>query len=253
MMKSATAGVIALGFTSVAALAGDAKLTIYDDGLSCPAACDSHVVFHPSLNGTNHAHLPTDDTVKCISGSECEICFTHSSDQCITVVYRGAGPGEHTFDFTPAFYVGWCEKNELPEMLQEQCASLKRAAASLNGRVNCIANPGQAPCADLMEMAKDRKDSDRPKYEECRRLGQSAYNDDKPRSQQRVIGCAYEAEEKGGPNSNGLTWHKLLPGSCRDGTYIGRDGLDCCSGIPLADGPLGRECRIYYPELPDGA
>ncbi len=48
-MKTARIAILALALTSVAALAGDAKLTIYDDGLSCPASCDSHVVFHPSL------------------------------------------------------------------------------------------------------------------------------------------------------------------------------------------------------------
>lgn len=38
--------------------AADIKLTLYDDGLSCPENCDAHVVFHSALNGTKHAHAP---------------------------------------------------------------------------------------------------------------------------------------------------------------------------------------------------
>ena len=46
------------------ALARDAiamRLTMYDDGRSCPANCDAHVVFHSDDNGTPNAHLPGSD------------------------------------------------------------------------------------------------------------------------------------------------------------------------------------------------
>jgi len=54
------------------------KLTIYDDGLSCPSNCDSHVVFHKNLNGTQYAHqvnFLAPNFTKCSLNSECEICF----------------------------------------------------------------------------------------------------------------------------------------------------------------------------------
>jgi hypothetical protein len=227
--------------------AGDAKLTIYDDGLSCPASCDAHVVFKASLNGTAHAHLPGTSEDPCINGRDCEVCFTHDGRQCITVMYRGGGPGEHTFDFTPSFYQQWCELADIPDRLEQQCGKLREAAASLDGRVNCIAQPDHALCAEMMATAQQAQLADRAIYEECKRVGQSAYNAGRPRAEQRAHGCAYEAESNGGPNSNGLTWKRLMPGACRHGTFVGRDGLDCCSGIPMADGPLGIECRIYYP------
>jgi hypothetical protein len=38
--------------------ARDMKLTIYDDGLSCPGNCDSHVVMFRTDNGTRFAFRP---------------------------------------------------------------------------------------------------------------------------------------------------------------------------------------------------
>jgi hypothetical protein len=49
-------------------------------------------------------------------------------------------------------------------------------------------------------------------------------------------------------NNNGTVNASLLPAACRDGTFVGRDGLDCCSGSVLHDGPLGTECRDFYPD-----
>src|SRR5687767_14716582 len=43
-----------------------------------------------------------------------------------------------------------------------------------------------------------------------------------------------------------VTWKKLLPGVCRPGTFVGRNGLDCCSRNLSADGPLGAECIRFY-------
>ncbi len=54
------------------------KLTIYDDGLSCPNQCDAHVVFHPSLNGTKFAQHPDSTLAKprgCLRDSDCRNCF----------------------------------------------------------------------------------------------------------------------------------------------------------------------------------
>src|SRR5258705_4506730 len=87
------------------------RLTMYDDGLSCPANCDAHVVYHPSLDATEFAHAPSTPHApysRCSSGSECEVCFEDGHKQCLTVMYRGAGPTRNTFDFTPAFYEEVC-------------------------------------------------------------------------------------------------------------------------------------------------
>ena len=43
---------------SASAFAGDMRLTIYDDGISCPGNCDSHVVMNTADNGTRHAYRP---------------------------------------------------------------------------------------------------------------------------------------------------------------------------------------------------
>lgn len=81
--------------------------------------------------------------------------------------------------------------------------------------------------------------------QECRRLRDDVFNRDRPPAQQRTHGCAYEMVGTG-RNSQGRTWKRLLPAACRDGTFVGRDGLDCCSGNPFADGALGVECRHFY-------
>ena len=47
--------VVVMSFAGTAT-AEEIKLTIYDDGKSCPAGCDAHVVFHQSMNGTELAH-----------------------------------------------------------------------------------------------------------------------------------------------------------------------------------------------------
>jgi hypothetical protein len=118
-------------------------------------------------------------------------------------------PYRKTFDFTPAFY-------------EQQCPQ------------------------SSMSIAKERQAADRPLYEQCKNVGETQFNRGRPIAHQRSIGCAYEKRGTGGPNSKGKTWKRLLPGACRDNTFVGRDGLDCCNGNPISDGPLDIECRGFY-------
>src|SRR5512139_585709 len=83
----------------------DMKITIYNDGLSCPGGCDAHFVMHSSDNGTANARSP---------GSTGLICFDAGLTQCMSVMYRGAGPHPRTFDFTPAFFEDACARADLP-------------------------------------------------------------------------------------------------------------------------------------------
>lgn len=227
------------------------KLTIYDDGFSCPANCDAHVVFHKTMNGTKHAHSPNSPPGrfdKCEPNTVCRICFDERAQECMNVMYRGGGPPANTFDFTPAFYEKHCAEPSIPPTLAAKCNALKADARTLDGRVNCIKNPEHAKCVELISTAKQRQAADRPIYEQCKRMGESQFNNGRPVSEQRSKDCAYEKRGTGGPNSRGVTWTRLLPGACRDNTFVGRDGLDCCNGSPLSDGPLGIECRGFYPK-----
>src|SRR5690242_15808167 len=51
---------VALLFTfwASSASARDMRLTIYDDGIACPAGCDAHFVMNSSDNGTRYAFRP---------------------------------------------------------------------------------------------------------------------------------------------------------------------------------------------------
>jgi hypothetical protein len=224
------------------------RLTIYDDGRSCPGGCDAHVVFHPEVNGTANAHLPSSmgrPYERCRSGQPCRICFDAGPNSCIVVLYRGGGPHRDAFDFTPAFYEEWCSKPDLPARLDDQCGALAIEARRLEGRLNCIRHPEETRCRTVIDAARRAQAADQPSYDECRRVGEAAFNRDRPAAQQRSNDCAYEKVGTG-RNSRGDTWRKLLPGACRDGTFVGRDGLDCCSGKLLSDGPLGIECKHFY-------
>ena len=237
------------------AVANTIRLTVYDDGLACPAGCDAHVVFHPSLNGTEFAHAPSTPSAPfapCTRGQTCRLCLESGGRQCLEATYRGTGPGRDTFDFTPRFYETACAGMPEQPLLAQKCETLRAAARRLDGRVNCIAQPSAPLCVTMMKSATRARTEDRVEYERCLELGESRYNAEQPPQRQRALRCAYEREGTGGPNSNGLTWRRLLPGACRDGTFVGRDGLDCCRGIALADGPLGRECRGYYPQPSGG-
>jgi len=165
----------------------------------------------------------------------------------MTVMYRGAGPGANTFDFTPAFYEEYCGKEVIPALLREKCTSLRGAAQRLENKVNCIREASNTRCRAIMDAAKQKVIDDTPLYEQCLRDGEKHFNRAHPPEFQRSNNCAYERTPTGGPNSRGTKWRRLLPAACRPSTYVGRDGLDCCNGLPLADAPLGSECKAFYP------
>jgi len=247
---SFTCLLFAFALPSQQALAQSIKLTIYDDGLSCPEKCDAHVVFHRTLNGTTFAHDPISSSApfkKCVINTLCQICFDdRSNSSCMTAMYRGNGPHTNTFDFTPKFYEDNCPNPAIPAHLRRQCKSLADAAKDLDGLTNCIANPNDPKCIALMKKANSLQVADQVLYDRCKRERESNFNRNRPVDQQRSNDCAYEKKGTGGPNSNHVTWKRLLPGACRTGTFVGRDGLDCCSGYPFADGPLGVECKGFY-------
>lgn len=233
------------------AYGSDVRITIYADGKSCPANCDAHVVFDKDLNGTEFAHAPYSDSLaytKCTKNSSCEICFSSNRQQCIVVMYRGAGPSKNTFDFTPAFFELHCTKtNELPS-LEKKCDELRKGASVLKGRINCIRNTDHDLCEDLMAQAQALRDADLLNYQRCNLIGAAQFNKTQPTRQQRSKDCAYEAHGTGGPNSKGTTWRKLLPAACHPNAFVGRDGLDCCTGNRLTDGGFSLECRPFYPK-----
>lgn len=240
-----------LMFACAVAHADTVRLTIYDDGLSCPAGCDAHVVFHKEMNGTEFAHLTQTTSAtfsKCVAGAVCRLCLESGGKQCLEAMYRGSGPIAMTFDFTPRFYQSACASTPAQTLLAEKCAQLAKAAAKLAGRKNCIAEPKSVGCKKLIDEAVSSRRADRVEYLRCKSIGEAAYNKIKAKAQQRSNSCAYERTGTGGPNSKGTTWKRLLPGACRDDTLVGRDGLDCCSGLPIVDGPLGLECAHFYPK-----
>jgi len=232
-------------------LAKSIKITIYDDGKSCPASCNAHVVFEKSLNGTIFAHDPITPKApfkKCSVGSSCEICFDDKSlASCMKAEYQGSGPHADTFDFTPNFYKENCKKSSIPSQLKTQCAALDKAAKPLANKTNCIQNPSDAKCVAIIKTAETLQAADLPLYDQCKKEGEDKFNKGRPIGEQRSNNCAYEQKGTGGPNSKGNRWKRLLPGACRRGTYVGNDGLDCCTGIIFADSSLGRECRSFYP------
>ena len=227
------------------------QITIYDDGASCPGGCDSHVVFSPSFNGTKFAHEPSSaapDFKKCSNGSACEVCFDGDSSQCLTVTYRGSGPPKGRFDFSAAFFKERCSQSGLPQALARECAGMARNSQQWAQRTNCIANPTSPACVDVMKQARDAREQDAPLFARCKELGQEAFNRTVEPAQQRSDACAYEKVGTG-KNSNGDTWRRLLPAVCNAGTFVGRDGLDCCSGEALTDRAYGtRECAAFYPK-----
>jgi len=224
------------------------QLTIYDDGLSCPGGCDAHVVFHKRMNGTVNAHAPppAEKTAVCTNGALCEICFDEAGKECLVVTYRGGGPPFGRFDFTPAFYQQQCAESDRPSGLKKACADMKATSKAWAGRANCIGSPTEPKCESVMESALDARKQDDPQYARCKELGENAFNRTVGESAQRSDSCAYEKLGTG-KNSRGDTWRKLLPGACRANTFVGRDGLDCCSGDPMTDRAFGSaECAAFY-------
>ncbi|MCU1266605.1 MAG: hypothetical protein JWM21_2923 [Acidobacteria bacterium] len=226
------------------------KPTIYDDGKSCPHDCDAHVVFHNSHNGTANAFAPSTTSSspgKCESGKPCMICFSADPASCMTALYRGGGPSPGRFDFTPSFYEENCSKSELPIAFRKECQSAAPAIARLRNLVNCVATPDDRRCTAIMTVAQQQQTADDVLYNQCKEMGETAFNRnfrDQP-ARQRSNECAYEKVGTG-RNSQGETWTKLLSGACRAGTFVGRDGTDCCNGSLYEAALLGRECRAFF-------
>ncbi|MEW6267251.1 MAG: hypothetical protein AB1641_29610 [Thermodesulfobacteriota bacterium] len=242
-------GIICMPTSSNGQAAVTMKLTMYDDGRACPNDCDAHVVFHSNNNGTPNAYLPSSTPgtyKKCEPNQECKICFDANLENCMVVMYRGNGPHVNIFDFTPAFYEKYCSRPDIPKPLASQCKSLSAQANNLGGLINCIREPNHPKCVEVMRHARKRKKQDELLYQLCKKQGESVFNKNRSESEQRCNDCAYEKKGTGGPNSQGVTWKKLLPGACRESTYVGRDGLDCCSGNLFRDGFLGIECIGFY-------
>lgn len=225
--------------------------TIYDDGKSCPNNCDAHVVFNPRHNGTSNAFDPSSSPnapAKCTAGMPCKICFSADPSSCMLATYRGAGPAVGRFDFTPDFFEENCPKTNLPVTFARQCRSGQPTMDRLRTRINCVKNPEHEKCRALMQTVVRRKAADDTLYDECKSMGEAAFNR-KHRNQprmQRTNACAYEMLRTGGPNSRGERWRRLLDGACRPGTYVGRNGLDCCSGSLYAAAFLGSECMQFF-------
>ena len=229
------------------------RATLYDDGLACPGDCDAHVVFAPRHNGTRNAFRPPlegrSTPQACIPGEDCMICFDEPASSCLPALYRGAGPAERTFDFTPAFFAAHCGRPDLPPQLAETCGALRTAVERLgyDRRVNCFDAPDDARCRPILAEARRLKEEDGVERAACLREGEQAYNARQPdRSRERSLGCNYERHGTGGPNSAGTAWRRLLPGACRPGTFVGRDGLDCCSVDLFAAAALHPECSAFF-------
>lgn len=232
------------------------KITLYDDGLACPGGCDAHVVFHPSHNGTLNAFAPPRAAPtalqKCQPGGRCMICFDADIANCMVATYRGSGPTRGRFDMTPALFEQGCGRPGLPAAFAAECARLSDAALRLGyeRRINCVAEPGLPLCSMMIAPRKAAQEQDATEREKCLRLGQSAYNAQQADERlHRTHGCNYFLNQKG-RNSAGETWFKLTPGACRPETYVGRDGLDCCSASVFAAAAFHPECRGFFVDRP---
>ncbi len=170
------------------------KLTIYDDGLSCPNNCDAHVVFHQTLNGTKFAHSPNSTSAmpqRCAPNTDCRICFDDKAKECLITPYRGGGPSKNTFDLTPAFYSLWCGNPDIPTRLRSQCDILIKQSQTLVGRINCIAEPEHDKCQVMMRKAVKDKQQDSVIYQQCLEEGEEVFNLSRPEREKRIYGCAY--------------------------------------------------------------
>jgi hypothetical protein len=187
---------------------------------------------------------------RCISGQPCMICFGKPDADCITVMYRGNGPPDGKFDFTPAFFDEWCPKAQKPKALVTECAVIDKARRRYEARINCFATPEHASCKEVMAAAAAAQRRDEPEHLLCEKLGVKAYNKQQPdaaKHRSTRSGCGY-AQNIRKCNTHGVCWQILLPGACSAGSFVGRDGLDCCTGTVSVAGYLHRECTPYYPE-----
>lgn len=240
--------------TSSAPEAIHMKITSYDDGYSCPANCDSHVVFKSKHNGTANAFKPASgnnpfstrnspNREKCLKGQPCAICFGPETASCLVTTYRGTGPFVDRFDVTPAFLKEWCRRDNLPQALADKCYSHMADAKHLDDKTNCIANPENPRCSTMMKTTIAAKNEDTPRYEQCKSMGEARYNASlSDTSLQREHDCAYFKNRR---HSTG-NWLLLTPAACRAGYFVGKNGLDCCSADPVQAAVDPGECGIYY-------
>lgn len=231
--------------------ARDITPTIYDDGLACPGNCDAHVVLHRQDNGSRYASLPSSTRsapAACVAGQTCRVCFGDADDTCMETMYRGGGPPVGRFDFTPAFYAERCPQPTIPTALKRHCEQLDAAAGRLgyNARINCFEQRAHPSCREVMAAAEAGRQADLPKLTACTAEGQAAFNRRQTKSEdRRANNCAY-SEMALGRNSRGVTWRLLLPAACREGSYVGEFGTDCCSSDSRFAAHVHPECSIYF-------
>ena len=166
----------------------------------------------------------------------------------MTALYRGAGPSRGTIDATPAFYAANCGLPGIPAALAAQCAALDGAVASLGyGRkLNCLAAAPDPRCAPVLAAARAAAAADAPLLASCRSLGQARFNAGEIPALRRANACLYSDMRLGGPNARGVRWRRLLPAACRPGTFVGRDGLDCCSADQRFAASAHPECSGFF-------
>jgi hypothetical protein len=229
------------------------RVTMYADGRSCPGGCDAHVVLHATRNGTRNAFhgdiSARANPERCHSGEYCTVCLGEADNTCMSARYRGHGPHRDALDFTPAFFEENCNKANLPERFLAKCRSLSKTVTRLRDEhLNCFVEHDDIRCRSVMTRALLTKEADFPFYNECKRLGESGFNRryaDRSEMQRRHD-CAYSNSIRR-TNSSGRSWVILMPAACREGTFVGRDGLDCCSSSVYAAAGLGSECSEFFP------
>lgn len=249
-MKRLSAFLSLLCLLVTPALARDMRLTIYDDGVSCPGNCDAHVVMNEADNGTRYAYRPDSSRampVACKLGEVCTICLGEADSSCMRVTYRGGGPPAGTFDFTPAFYKENCSRDDRPPTLKNQCRALNDQAAKhgYTKAINCIETPANPKCTAIISAARAAQDADIPKRNACLQQGESAYNKaQSDPNERRMNDCNYTLLLLGG--TSGRHWHKLEPAACRPGTYVDKFGLDCCSSDIRFAAQNHPECEAFF-------
>jgi hypothetical protein len=232
--------------------AHEMKMTMYHDGVSCPGGCDAHVVLNARDNGTLHAYLPSSsrsNPAACVSGADCRICFDDTDKNCMNVTYRGSGPPSGKFDFTPAFYEKYCGRTDIPSQLTAECRRLDTQVtrSGYSTRVNCFVAPDDPLCSTVIANATSEQQADARQREVCLEMGQARYNATQSNpAKRRSLGCNYTKLSLG-RNSKGVTWRRLMPGACKSGSFVGRDGLDCCSNDLRLAATIHPECTPYFP------
>lgn len=238
-------------FLSSMAHAKSFRATIYSDGYACPGNCDAHVVINKEHNPSKYVFDPKStrqSPKKCRDNHLCTICFNKKDSSCLTVMYRGEGPPKWKFDFTPAFYKSICQKKKIPSVLRGTCERfVQKFETNSKENVYCTFDPTHKNCKSLIKRAKRIYQKDKKYRDECLALTEEKYNEKYASNKklQRKYDCNYEMVGTGGPNSYGVTWRRLLPASCTPGSFVGRNGLDCCDRDKLTLGGLGKECTIY--------